>query len=722
VETQVRTPQDVFMQPQRLIVPLFQRPYVWNQEEQWEPLWNDVLRLANRIIEKPGVKCAPHFLGAVVLQQQPGPTGLMQQRMIIDGQQRLTTLQLLLDALHAELLHAGQVPPALRIEQLVANLAPFRSRPEDRFKVWPTNRDRPAFNAVMSLEPPIDYAKAGHQGERMVAAHRFFAEQARAWLGQDQEAVGDRAAAIETVVRELLQLVVIDLGQDENAQAIFETLNARGTPLTAADLIKNFVFQKLLESDAPVEEAYETHWKEFETAFWETEIQTGRLRQVRSSVFLNHWLIARMGREVVAREVFARFKSFAEFDAGVPMKALLGQIHEAAQTYRSFVVASEAHSGAMDHLALFGYRTGALESEVVKPLILWLLDPSDPVIPTEQVRTALAAVESWMVRRMLVRGTTKGYNNFVADLIQHLRGSERALAGTVTAAFLASQTSDSRYWPGDEEVRSELREQQVYRRLQRGRLRMLLEAIEDHKRGWVGGQDSLGSERVARGKYAIEHVMPRRWQTHWPLGDQAETTRELLMHTIGNLTLLTGRLNSRASNGPWLGEKGKREALQAHDVLFLNRELVRGNPEPWTEQAIRARTEAMITDMLGIWPVPPGHRIGFGTGKVRPLPSLEILDLINADVLSPGTILTPRNSKFADRRATVLGNGQLDLEGKVFATPSGAAVALTGKPTNGWWFFLVDVAAKRSLRDVLRAYVEKLSVDVEQDDDDEDDE
>src|SRR5688572_18168226 len=106
METQVRTPQMAFMMPQRLIVPLFQRPYVWNQENQWEPLWNDVLRVADRLLEHPTHKHYPHFLGAVVLQQVQTQIGLMQHRTIIDGQQRLTTLQLLLDALHAELLLA----------------------------------------------------------------------------------------------------------------------------------------------------------------------------------------------------------------------------------------------------------------------------------------------------------------------------------------------------------------------------------------------------------------------------------------------------------------------------------------------------------------------------------------------------------------------------------------------------------------------------------------
>jgi hypothetical protein len=170
METQVRTPQMVFMQPQRLVVPLFQRPYVWNEENQWEPLWNDVVRVTDRVLNGPLEKHNPHFLGAVVLQQVQKQTGQMQERTIIDGQQRLTTLQLLLDALHAELLSVQALQPAMRIEPLVTNAEPFCSKPEDRFKVWPTNRDRPAFNAIMEAKPPVDYNAVGHRGERMVEA------------------------------------------------------------------------------------------------------------------------------------------------------------------------------------------------------------------------------------------------------------------------------------------------------------------------------------------------------------------------------------------------------------------------------------------------------------------------------------------------------------------------------------------------------------------------
>jgi hypothetical protein len=626
----------------------------------------------------------------------------------------------LLDALHGELIAAKTVAPAMRLEALVTNPEHFCAKPEDRFKVWPTNRDRPAFNAVMGAHPPVNHDAVGAKGERMVEAHRFFAEQARHWLVADGNgSVATRAAAIETTVRELLQMVVIDLAAEENAQEIFETLNARGAQLTAADLIKNFVFQRLLDTGADVERAYQQHWHEFETGFWETEVSVGRLRYPRSSIFLNHWLIARTGDEVVAREVFARFKSFAEFEAGVAMDALLPQIHAAADVYRRFVTEAESNAATLDRVALFGYRTGVLESEVVKPLILRLLDPEEPPLQAAQLAKALDAVESWMVRRMLVRATTKNYNQVISELVTLLAGTARLDAGDVVTTYLAKQQSESRYWPDDEELRDELPGLPAYRRLGRSRLRMVLEAIEDYKRGFTAGGVGLGGERVARGKFAIEHVMPRKWTAYWP-APAAETDvaeRERLIHTLGNLTLLTGPLNSKVSNGAWPGVGGKREALEAHDVLFLNREIRKGTDSAWSDDMIRERARALVECILRIWPVPPGHQSSRVREKVKPtFMKVQLVDLINAGMIVAGASLFRRGKHHTIPVATVLSDGRIDMDGQFFGGPSQAATAIVGHRRNGWAFFVVDKATRRSLRRIRTEYLEQLAGEIDTDD------
>lgn len=723
MDTQVRTPQLVFMQPQRLIVPLFQRPYVWNQENQWAPLWRDVVRVTERLLADPGATQQPHFLGAVVLQQLQNPVGSLQARTVIDGQQRLTTLQVLIDALHAELLDIGARQSAMRLEALVRNPEAFCDQHEDQFKVWPTNRDRPAFNAVMAAAPPVDYGSLDQRGERLVAAHEFFASQAREWLRLNGDAdVAVRAEKIEHAVRELLVLVVIDLTAEENAQEIFETLNARGAHLTAADLIKNFVFQRLMEQGVDVEAVYEQHWKDFETGFWEAEMAFGRLRYSRSSIFLNHWLIAGTGEEIVAREVFTRFKNFADFDAEVPMVELVDQINEASRAYRAFVEGASA-SNPIDRVQLFAYRTSVLESEVFKPVVMWLLDPEQAPIPEVQVLKALEVIESWLVRRMLVRATTNSYTQIAAELVTQLRKGERAAAGEIVESFFVGQTVTSRYWPDDAELTTEVSTLSAYTRLRRGRLRMLLEAIEDHRRGWQGEAEGLGGERVPRGKFHIEHVMPRRWLTNWPLlGGSTEAERDQLIHSLGNLTLLTGKLNSKVSNSAW---GTKKNALREHDVLKLNVDLLSAAGDDWTEEKIRKRTAALIGDILAIWPVPEGHKSAFAKAEERPRQRVGLADLISAGLLEPGAVVYARRKAHSDRRATVLPDGRLDVDGEVFDKPSGAARSISGKSENGWWFFLVSPTSKRSLSDVLQEYVDQTSADVDEEvdgDEEEDDE
>lgn len=715
METQVRTPQMVFMPPQRLVVPLFQRPYVWNEESQWEPLWNDVRRVAQRLLKDPHGRHQPHFLGAVVIQQLQNQTGSMQERTIIDGQQRLTTLQVLLDALHGELAAVGADQPAMRLEPLVMNPQAFWERPEDRFKVWPTNRDRSAFNAVMAADPPVAYDELPERTSRLVKAHQYFAERAREWLQGDDDGLPLRAGAVERAVRELLQMVVIDLNADENAQEIFETLNARGAQLTAADLIKNFVFQRLTESGVDVEQAYEQHWKEFETGFWETEISAGRVRYQRSSMFLNQWLIAKTGEEILAREVFNRFKRYADFDAGTDMVQLIAQIHDAGRVYRRFVTAAGQLTGPIDRLGLFAYRTGVMESEVIKPLVLFLLHPDEHAVPTNQIDKALATVESWMVRRMLVRATSKSYTQVVAELITHVRKSGREQAGDLIEEYLRQQSGTNWYWPDDDEVRTELVSLAAYRKLSRARLRMVLEAIEDHARGWRGTATGFGGERVARATMAIEHVMPRKWQTHWPLPpSRTAPERESLLDTLGNLTLLTGRLNSKVSNGPWTGPDGKRQAFEAHDVLILNRRLLDQAVDGWSDEDISLRSERLIDEVLQVWPAPQGHKSATVRAARRVTRTVDLADLIGAGMLEEGATLYARRRRLEGRTATVLSDGGLDVDGTRHASPSAAARAVSQTSENGWWFWLVDAKSRRSLQDVVREYVEERAVDADE--------
>jgi hypothetical protein len=201
---------------------------------------------------------------------------------------------------------------------------------------------------------------------------------------------------------------------------------------------------------------------------------------------------------------------------------------------------------------------------------------------------------------MLCRMTTKDYNKLFLELLARLHQAGPGEADDALVEYLGTQTSESRRWPDDRELEHALLDLPLYRLPTRGRLRMVLEAIEDSLRS------PLAEERhVARGSLTIEHMLPQSWKEHWPLPSEsvtleAELDRERLLHSVGNLTLVNGRLNPALSNGTW---DTKRELLSAHTVLHLNKDLLTTHGTVgWDESVIRLRGASLATRVKVIWP------------------------------------------------------------------------------------------------------------------------
>ena len=718
MKTDTHTPADIFSAQQRLLVPLFQRPYVWNQEFQWEPMWRDIKRVLTRYLAQPEGSHQPHFLGAVVVQQVQNSIGEMQRRTVIDGQQRLTTLQLMFDAIHAQLENLGAKRPAGRLRKLIENDDDSCNQPEDKFKVWPTNKDRPAFNEVLAAPFPVDYENLKYSKSKMALAHKFFSESAHEWLMENGETeVQQRAEVLDLCCRELLQIVVIDLAVNENAQEIFETLNARGAVLTAADLIKNFVFQRLNEKKVDVEDAYLKFWKEFETPFWEKEISYGRVKFQRSSLFINHWLIAKTGEEVLNREIFSSFKHYADYESKMSMLELLEEIHIASSKYKEVFAAGETKEGNLTRVELFAYRLNSMDLDVLRPILIALIDPTEKEIPQDQLEKAVSVIESWMVRRLLVRATNKAYNKLVVEMVR-IVNKDRVNAGTKLEKFFADQRSNSSYWPDDAEVKNHLSSRQIYRNLYRSRIRMILESVEDHKRGWIGNEDSKSGIRVKRASYTIEHIMPQKWQAHWPLGNQTEEEREADIQSIGNLTLLTTKLNASVSNGPWAA---KSEELTKHDVLLINKQLQELGEKGWTEELIKARTASLIQTMTEIWPVPTGHKSVVVMESKEKQVKVEVIDLISAGLVSAGQTLYPRQSSVNGQTAQILEDGRISVDGEVFDSLSMATYKVVKNGQNGWTFWRLDEKTKQNMSDLRKQYLEMIGDEEDEDDAEEED-
>lgn len=562
----------------------------------------------------------------------------------------------------------------------------------------------------MTAEPPIEYASLAHHGSRLAKAHDYFTTSVNEWLHEANNAE-ERAEALVSACMGQLQLVAIELLQDEDAQEIFETLNARGTPLTPADLIKNFVFQRLNQSPEKTEKLYREYWSQFETPFWEQDVVSGRIRYSRSSLFLNHWLIARTYVDVPAREVFGQFKRYVT-DENLVVAELLPKLKNSADRYRALLDAAADRTRLLNRVELFAYRVSTLDSEVVKPILVWLAEEEQADIPTSQRDRCVAAIEGWMVRRALIRAKSSSMNRFMVDLLNHLQGSDHAAIGDLTIDFLQKQSAPTTYWPGDREVRRELLSTPVYRKLRRGRLRMVLEALEDDARGYTSGR-SKHEARVIRDTCSIEHVMPQNWLRNWGtgVGPSEHGERDRTVHMLGNLTLVTQALNSALSDAAWNRSNGKRASLNQHTSLHLTRQVFEGAPDEWTTDHINERTAALVERVLAIWPVPAGHDPSpDGTSiKARARFSVEVADLVRAGLVAAGDNLWARSQAVRGRTATIGADGLIYVDGAPHSTLSGAARTVTGSQSEaGWWFWLVDPEGKRSMMDLRSEYTNNL--------------
>ena len=686
------------------------------------------MRVAQRVLQAKDGTARSHFLGAIVLQQLPNKSGDLELRTVIDGQQRLTTLQILIDSVHAELLRNDLKSHAAKLIGLIENDEVFRKVAEDQFKLWPTNLDRPAFREVMSAQSPINYKEIPEkfQTSKFFQAHRFFAQETQEWLTSENTEIKEkRADALVKTLRELIHIVVIDLDTSDDAQEIFETLNARGAKLEASDLIKNFVFQKLFEEGGAelCEKVYRENWLKFETSFWVTATSIGREKFQMSSLFFFHWVVFKTASDLVEREVFSRFKEYVQ-SSNLPMSTLVQQLSEAADIYESKIIkAGDEKEGNLDQHSLLIYRARIMETSVIRPLLIEVFDPAQSQIPKDELTKFFEVLESWLVRRMLVKATTKGYNKVFVDVLSMIK-ENREHAGSIIENYFAGQQNYTTYWPDDLELYKSLSNFSFYGRISKGRQRMVLEAIEDHLRGWIGDSISASGTRVKRSTFQIEHIMPQSWQSNWPLSDEFnEQERNEIVQRLGNLTLLTEKLNKDVSNRAWKskpGKPGKYEKVEESDLLQLNKKLLASAKEEWTDAKINERTLQLIEVIKSIWKVPAGHTVTFNSPIQDQIVNIEIIDLLEYGSLVPGQTLYAKRKEFASVEAQIHSDGRIAIGKEIFDSVSGAGSFVTKKSTNGWSFWLVSKSPRKSLKEVRKEYKEALSIDTEYDDEAED--
>jgi len=613
--------QKLFEQTIRYRIPLFQRPYVWKEKENWRPIWDDLRSLAERLLRTGST--SPHFLGAIVLDQVLNQTGEIESRQVIDGQQRLTTLQLMLTAFGDLAVAHGLEKFAKRFEKLTENDESFCVNEDDVFKVWPTNRDRAHFRRVTtsgSLENVCKSFKLSPDTKKLEikipGAYIYFYRSANEWLTREltdhhgkkiETTVDARFDAIWNVVRSHLLLVVIDLEEDDDAQVIFETLNTRGTQLLPADLVKNFLFQMAEKDGAHLDDLYAKHWKGFDSDFWREEIRQGRLKRPRIDLFLQHYLTLKTSDEVPVTHVFACFKTYVEdstrqllgndYSGGIAAYHL-EQLNIYGKIFKQLLTTNPE-----TRLGVFFERLAAVDTATVYPLLLEAFHDLHELSSRSELKRLVRDIESFLVRRMICGLTSKNYNRFFLEMIRDCRRDGK-ISADAARKFLSKADGDSVRWPSNKEVRVAMLELPLYRKLSRKKLRMLLLALE-------GQLEDGKTEPVIytdADNFTIEHIMPQSWTKHWPLlfedypeDDEASLTewRNGKLHTIGNLTLLTKKLNPALSARDW---DYKQANILASSKMNLNRYFI--GIENWNEDWIYERSTELCKLAERIWPHP----------------------------------------------------------------------------------------------------------------------
>ena len=559
-------------------VPLFQRAYTWTGQEL-KDLWTDLLE-QHALLGQPDSESRLHFLGGFVVAPQPMLAHGVSPFLVIDGQQRLTTLLLALAAMR-DVLKETDTRAAEHLEATYL-LNPYLTG-TDRYKLLPTQDDRDVFFRCIDGHGP------GSSDNRLAVAYRFFRGRVGQPIDEGADEVVDPAAIIR-VILDRLSIIDIATESGDSPNRIFESLNATGVRLTQTDLLRNYVFMLLPSRQ---EDVYMQVWKPMERALGEENLES----------FARYDLLRR-GLDVQTGDVYREHERLLAPKAGdeEAVEAAVKDFARLAYYFRRLVEpATESDDGLQRHLFLLR-RWGA---QTTYPVLLMAYDLLDRgVIGLDHVRGIALNVESFIVRRYIAGVPTNFLNKLFVDLTKQLPADE-----SIVDALRKQLSAGRRYWPTDEQIRIAVRNRPIYTTGRAQQRRVLFERLEE----------SYGHKEPVKlsADLSIEHVMPQTLTDEWRTmllaqGEDPERLHDELLHTLGNLTL-TG-FNSELSNNPY---ERKHQLFEASH-LELNREILEF--KDWGREQILKRADSLADRIIKIWPAPePGSKgavIGFDWTRI----------------------------------------------------------------------------------------------------------
>lgn len=550
----------------QFIVPIFQRNYSW-QKSQYEQLWFDILR-ASKFKEKQN-----HFIGSIVYIDMGTPAGRPQQLLLIDGQQRLTTISILLCAIK-------DYVQKFNLETKLINLAKIKNQflynsdeiDEDRYKLLLNVQDKETYiklidNTIFTVNKPAT---------NIIKCYEFFYERIEDFIKQHGQ-IDEIYAGIFK-----LSLVSISLDKDsDNPQMIFESMNSTGKDLSQTDLLRNYLLMDLTPEKQT--RLYKTYWKPMEELFGE-DIYKNDVNKF--DYFIRDFLTLKSDTGYICKinNVYENFKRYY-LDNNCEKFAVLKDLFTYAKYYACIDLLQEKD----DELKLYWQEFKKLDSHVVYPFLLKLYDDySRQILIKEDFKKILQVVISYLWRRAICEIPTNSLSKTFATLYQAV--DKEDYVNSIIKAFVFK--SSYKRFPSDYEVREKLQTKDIYH----FRLRKyLLEALENYYH-----KEPIDLNTA---NYTIEHIMPQNiehnlsWQQM--LGEDWQEVHSLYLHTLGNLTI-TGYNAEMSNKSFW--EKVNGESGFKHSHLKLNESIAQC--DVWNKKSIQRRTNILTDIILKIWKYP----------------------------------------------------------------------------------------------------------------------
>ncbi len=550
----------------QFIVPIFQRNYSW-QKSQYEQLWFDILR-ASKFKEKQN-----HFIGSIVYIDMGTPAGRPQQLLLIDGQQRLTTISILLCAIK-------DYVQKFNLETKLINLAKIKNQflynsdeiDEDRYKLLLNVQDKETYiklidNTIFTVNKPAT---------NIIKCYEFFYERIEDFIKQYGQ-IDEIYAGIFK-----LSLVSISLDKDsDNPQMIFESMNSTGKDLSQTDLLRNYLLMDLTPEKQT--RLYKTYWKSMEELFGEGIYKND---VNKFDYFIRDFLTLKSDTGYICKinNVYENFKRYY-LDNNCEKFVVLKDLFTYAKYYACIDLLQEKD----DELKLYWQEFKKLDSHVVYPFLLKLYDDySCQILIKEDFKKILQVVISYLWRRAICEIPTNSLSKTFATLYQAVDKDD--YVNSVIKAFVFK--SSYKRFPSDYEVREKLQTKDIYH----FRLRKyLLEALENYYH-----KEPIDLNTA---NYTIEHIMPQNiehnlsWQQM--LGEDWQEVHSLYLHSLGNLTI-TG-YNAEMSNKSFV-EKVNGESGFKHSHLKLSESIAQC--DVWNKKAIQRRTNILTDIILKIWKYP----------------------------------------------------------------------------------------------------------------------